>query len=48
VASLAQELDAKAQLLQSRLDYVEAVADLDRATGRTRSNPIGTATIYAA
>ena len=35
LASLAQELDAKAQLLQSRLDYVEAVADLDQATGRT-------------
>src|SRR5262245_8324850 len=34
-ASLAQELDATALLLQSRLDYVQAVDELDRATGRT-------------
>jgi outer membrane protein TolC len=35
LASLAQELDANAHLLQSRLDYVQAVAELDQATGRT-------------
>jgi outer membrane protein TolC len=34
-ASLAQELEAKALLLQSRLDYVQATAELDQATGRT-------------
>ncbi len=34
-ASLAQELDAKAQLLQSRLDYVQATAEMDEAIGRT-------------
>ena len=33
--SLAQELDAKAVLLQSRLDYVQAVAEMDEAIGRT-------------
>jgi outer membrane protein TolC len=33
--SLAQELDAKALLLQSRLDYVQAVAEMDEAIGRT-------------
>jgi outer membrane protein TolC len=34
-ASLAQELEAKALLLQSRLDYVEAAAEMDEAIGRT-------------
>jgi outer membrane protein TolC len=34
-ASLAQELEARALLLQSRLDYVQAAAELDQATGRT-------------
>jgi outer membrane protein TolC len=34
-SSLAQELEAKAVLLQSRLDYVQAAAELDQATGRT-------------
>jgi outer membrane protein TolC len=34
-ASVAQELEAKALLLQSRLDYVQASAELDQATGRT-------------
>jgi hypothetical protein len=34
-ASVAQELEAKTLLLQSRLDYVQAVAELDQATGRT-------------
>jgi outer membrane protein TolC len=34
-ASLAQELEAKALLLQSRLDYVQAAAELDQATGQT-------------
>jgi outer membrane protein TolC len=34
-ASLAQELEAEALLLQSRLDYVQAAAELDQATGRT-------------
>jgi len=34
-ASLAQELEAKALLLQSRLDYVQAAAEMDRAIGRT-------------
>jgi len=33
--SLAQELDAKALLLQSRLEYVQAVAEMDEAIGRT-------------
>jgi outer membrane protein TolC len=33
--SLAQELEARALLLQSRLDYVQAAAELDQATGRT-------------
>ena len=35
LTSLAQELDAKAQLLQSRLDYVQATAEMDEAIGRT-------------
>jgi outer membrane protein TolC len=35
VGSLAQELEAKTLLLQSRLDYVQAAAELDQATGRT-------------
>jgi outer membrane protein TolC len=35
LASLAQELDANAHLLQSRLDYVQAIAELNQATGRT-------------
>ena len=34
-ASLAQELEAKALLLQSRLDYVQAAAEMDKAIGRT-------------
>src|SRR5262249_46316696 len=34
-ASLAQELDARALLLQSHLDYVQVVDELDQATGRT-------------
>jgi outer membrane protein len=34
-ASLAQELEAKALLLQSRLDYVQAAAEMDEAIGRT-------------
>jgi outer membrane protein TolC len=34
-ASQAQELDAKAALLQSRLDYVQAVDEMDEAIGRT-------------
>ncbi len=34
-ASVAQELDAKALLLQSRLDYVQATAEMDEAIGRT-------------
>lgn len=33
-ATLAQELEAKALLLQSRLDYVQAVAEMDDAIGR--------------
>jgi outer membrane protein TolC len=35
LASVAQELDAKAILLQSRLDYVQAGAEMDEAIGRT-------------
>jgi outer membrane protein TolC len=35
LASVAQELDAKAVLLQSKLDYVQAAAEMDEATGRT-------------
>src|SRR4030095_1016910 len=34
-ASLAQELEAKALLLQSRLGYVQAAAEMDKAIGRT-------------
>jgi outer membrane protein TolC len=34
-ASLAQELEAKAMLLQSRLDYVQAADEMDEAVGRT-------------
>ena len=34
-ASLAQEREANALLLQSRLDYVQAADELDQATGRT-------------
>lgn len=34
-ASLAQELEARALLLQSRLDYVQAVDEMDEAVGRT-------------
>jgi hypothetical protein len=34
-ASVAQELEAKALLLQSRLDYGQATADMDEAIGRT-------------
>jgi outer membrane protein TolC len=34
-ASVAQELEAKALLLQSRLDYVQAAAEMDEAIGRT-------------
>jgi outer membrane protein TolC len=34
-ASQAQELDAKAVLLQSRLDYVQALDEMDEAIGRT-------------
>jgi outer membrane protein TolC len=34
-ASVAQELEAKALLLQSRLDYVQATAEMDEAIGRT-------------
>jgi outer membrane protein TolC len=34
-ASIAQELDAKALLLQSRLDYVQAADEMDQAIGRT-------------
>jgi outer membrane protein TolC len=34
-ASEAQELEAKALLLQSRLDYVQAAAEMDEAIGRT-------------
>jgi len=33
--SVAQELEAKALLLQSRLDYVQAAAEMDDAIGRT-------------
>ena len=35
LASVAQELDAKAVLLQSKLDYVQAAAEMDEALGRT-------------
>jgi outer membrane protein TolC len=35
LASVAQELDAKAVLLQSKLDYVQAAAEMDEAIGRT-------------
>jgi outer membrane protein TolC len=34
-ASLAQELEARALLLQSRLDYVQAADEMDEAVGRT-------------
>jgi outer membrane protein TolC len=34
-ASIAQELDAKALLLQSRLDYIQAADEMDQAIGRT-------------
>ena len=34
-ASVAQELEAKAMLLQSRLDYVQAADEMDEAVGRT-------------
>jgi outer membrane protein TolC len=34
-ASVAQDLEAKALLLQSRLDYVQATAEMDEAIGRT-------------
>jgi outer membrane protein TolC len=35
LASMAQELDAKAVLLQSTLDYVQAAAEMDEAVGTT-------------
>jgi len=35
LTSVAQELEAKAMLLQSRLDYVQAAAEMDEAIGRT-------------
>jgi outer membrane protein TolC len=35
LVSVAQELDAKAVLLQSKLDYVQAGAEMDEAIGRT-------------
>ena len=35
LATAAQELDAKATLLQSRLEYVQAAAEMDEAIGRT-------------
>jgi outer membrane protein TolC len=35
LATVAQELDAKAVLLQSELDYVQAAAEMDEAIGRT-------------
>ena len=35
LASVAQELDATAVLLQSKLDYVQAAAEMDEAIGRT-------------
>jgi outer membrane protein TolC len=35
MASVAQELEAKAVLLQSQLDYVQATAEMDEAIGRT-------------
>jgi outer membrane protein TolC len=35
LATVAQELDAKAVLLQSQLDYVQAAAEMDEAVGRT-------------
>jgi outer membrane protein TolC len=35
LATTAQELEAKATLLQSRLEYVQAAAELDEAIGRT-------------
>jgi hypothetical protein len=31
---VAQELDAKAILLQSQLDYVQAAAEMDEAVGK--------------
>jgi len=34
-ATAAQELEAKAVLLQSRLEYVQAAAEMDEAIGRT-------------
>ena len=33
--SVAQELEARALLLQSRLDFIQAVAEVDEAVGRT-------------
>jgi hypothetical protein len=36
-ASLAQELEATARLLQSRLDYVQAADEVDEAIGRMPS-----------
>lgn len=35
LSSVAQELEAKAVLLQSQLDYVQAAAEMDEAIGRT-------------
>jgi outer membrane protein TolC len=35
LASVAQELEAKAVLLRSQLDYVQATAEMDEAIGRT-------------
>ena len=35
LGSVAQELDATAVLLQSKLDYVQAAAEMDEAIGRT-------------
>jgi hypothetical protein len=33
--SVAQEIEAKALLLQSRLDFIQAAAEVDEALGRT-------------
>jgi outer membrane protein TolC len=35
LATAAQELEAKTLLLQSRLEYVQAAAEMDEALGRT-------------
>src|SRR5262249_25518194 len=35
LASVAQELEAQAGMLQSRLDYLQAAAEMDEALGRT-------------